>query len=72
MNSAVDWVMHGIESFTSAHAQYFTDDDNIVAMPASISLSDDITIPDMDITFTKFLISYFHKLWYGGAALKVC
>ncbi len=70
INTAVDSVMHGIEPFTSAHAHYFTSND-IIALPTSISLSGSVSIAEMDATFTKFLISYFHKVWYGGAAHKV-
>lgn len=70
INTAVDWVMHGIGSFTSAHARYFTEYDT-VAMPTSISLSDDVSITEMDVAFTTFLISYFHQLWHDRAAPKV-
>ena len=62
INTAVDWIIHGIEGFTSAHAQYFTTTDSNVPMPTSISLSEDVSIAEMDANFTKYLISYFHRL----------
>ena len=61
INTAVDWTIHGIDGFTSAHAQYFTTDNN-VPMPTSISLNEDVSIAEMDVNFTKYLISYFHHL----------
>jgi len=70
INTAVDWTMYGIEPFTSAHAEYFNND-NEVSMETSISLDEEVLIPEMDVNFTKFLMSYFHKILHPAVGRKV-
>ena len=55
---AVEWAMHGVEPYTSKHAQYFQDEE--VAMPTNIVLDHETNIAQVDAAFLHFLLNYFH------------
>ena len=58
-NMAVEWAMHGVEPYTSEHAQYFQDEE--VVMPTSIVLDYEANIAQVDVAFLHFLLNYFHR-----------
>lgn len=57
-NMAVEWAIHGVEPYTSEHAQYFQDDE--VTMPTSVVLDQEASIAQADVAFLHFLLNYFH------------
>ena len=58
-NMAVEWAMHGVEPYTSEHAQYLQDEE--VVMPATIVLDHEANIAQADVAFLHFLLNYFHR-----------
>ncbi len=58
-NTAVDWVVYGVEKYTSEHARYLQKKD--LALPSSISLEVDVTKVAMDAAFLRHLLSFFHR-----------
>ena len=56
---AVEWAMHGVEPYTSEHAQYFLDEE--VVIPTSIVLDQEASIAQADVAFLHFLLNYFHR-----------
>ena len=51
--------MHGVEPYTSEHAQYFQDEE--VVMPTSIVIDPEANVAQADVAFLHFLLNYFHR-----------
>lgn len=58
-NTAVDWVLYGVEPYSSEHAQFLQDEDT--TLPSSISMEMDTNKGRMDIAFLRHLLHFFHK-----------
>ena len=58
-NTAVDWVVYGVEKYTSEHAQYLQDKD--LSLPSKISLEVEISKVATDTAFLRHLLSFFHR-----------
>ena len=58
-NTAVDWVVYGVEKYTSEHAQYLQNRE--LSLPLSISLEVDISKVAMDVAFLRHLLNFFYK-----------
>lgn len=56
---AVEWAMHGVEPYTSEHAQYFQDEE--VVVPISIVIDPEANVAQADVAFLHFLLNYFHR-----------
>ncbi len=59
-NTAVDWVVYGVEKYTSEHAQYLQDRN--LSLPSSISLEVDVNKVAMDMAFLRHLLGFFHRV----------
>ena len=51
--------MHGVEPYTTEHAQYFQDEE--VVMPTTIVLDSEANVVQTDVAFLHFLLNYFHR-----------
>ena len=56
----MDWVLYGVEPYTSEHAQYLRDEE--VVLPSGISLDVDSSKGRMDVAFLRYLLQFFHKI----------
>ena len=56
--AAVEWVVHGVEPFTSNHTHYFTEGSFI---PTCIAYDPRITAKASDVGFTRFLLRFFYQ-----------
>ena len=58
-NTAVDWVVYGVEPYTTEHAQFLLDDE--VTLPSNITLDMDASRVRVDVAFLRYLIGFFHR-----------
>lgn len=58
-NTAVDWVVYGVEPYTAEHAQYLLDQE--VTLPSSIALDQDTGRVRVDMAFLRYLLGFFHR-----------
>jgi hypothetical protein len=56
---AVEWAIHGVQPYTSEHAQYFQDEE--VVMPTNVVIDPDANVTQTDVAFLHFLLNYFHR-----------
>lgn len=56
--TAVDWVVYGVQHFTSDHAHYFLEG---MSMPVEITFDPRTSVGAVDVKFTKYLLWYFYQ-----------
>lgn len=56
--TAVDWVVHGVQHFTSDHTHYFLER---MSMPMEMAFDPRASVQAIDVRFTKYLLWYFYQ-----------